>query len=237
MTVPDRTTPAGLTAAHAEWFDQVAAGKRAAGAVTRDAAQAAQLDAEAAGIEALAATLRDPAARGLPILHQGQGGETAPLEDCDMPWKVRELAQVVAAEPAMLAADASLDRLKLARNADVLNMAVETAENARAQTAVEKMLAHQLAAAHSLSMEMFAAASNDVYRYQKARDLNSAALADAARSGTVAARLMGAFAQGALALNRLQSGGRQVITVQHVTVADGGHAVVAGSVTTPETSR
>jgi hypothetical protein len=237
MTKPTLPSLAGLTTGDAEWFDQVAAGKRAAAAATRDPAQAAQLDAEAAGIEALAAAVRDPAARGLPILHEGQGGETAPPEDCDMPWHVRELAQVVAVEPAMLAADASLDRLKLARNAGVLNLAVEAAENARAQTAVEKMLAHQLAAGHALTMELLAAASNDLHRYQKARDLNLSALADAARSGAVAARLMGACAQGTLALDRLRNGGRQVITVQHVTVADGGQAVVAGNVTTPEPSR
>ncbi len=154
-----------------------------------------------------------------------------------MPWPMREMAQVVAAEPSMLAADASLDRMKLARNADVLTMAVEAAENAKAQTAMEKMLAHQLAAAHSLSMEMFAAASNDLYRYQKARDLNPAALADAARSGTVAARLVGAYAQGALALDKLQNGARQVITVQHIAVGEGGRALVAGNVTASKPSQ
>lgn len=237
MTMPARVAPPRLTAGDAEWFDQVAAGKRAAGAATRDPAQAAQLDAEAAGIEELAAMLRDRTARELPKLHEGQGGEIAPLEDCDMQWPMREMAQVVAAEPSMLAADASLDRLKLARNADVLTMAVEAAENAKAQTAMEKMLAHQLAAAHSLSMEMFATASNDLCRWQKARDLNPAALADAARSGTVAARLVGAYAQGALALDKLQNGARQVITVQYVSVGEGGRAVVAGNVTTPEPSR
>jgi len=235
--MPARVAPPCLTAGDAEWFDQVAAGKRAAGAATRDPAQAAQLDAEAFGLEALAAMLRDSAARDLPKLQEGQGGEIAPPEDCDMPWPMREMAQVVAAEPSMLAADASLDRMKLARNADVLTMAVEAAENAKAQTAMEKMLAHQLAAAHSLSMEMFAAASNDLYRYQKARDLNPAALADAARSGTVAARLVGAYAQGALALDKLQNGARQVITVQHIAVGEGGRALVAGNVTASKPSQ
>jgi hypothetical protein len=44
----------------------------------------------------------------------------------------------------MLAADASLDRLRLARNAGALNMALEAAENAKAQTAMEKMVAKNL---------------------------------------------------------------------------------------------
>jgi len=237
VTLPACPTLSGLTAADAEWYEQVAANKRELAAAYRDPVQAAQLEAEAAAVEALAATLRDPAARGVPVLRKGQGGETAPPDDCDMPWHKRELAQTVAANSAMLAADASLARLSLARDADVLPLAVEAAQDAGAQTAMEKMLAHQLAAAHSLCMEMFAAASNDLYRYQKARDLNPAALADAVRSGAVAARLVGAYAQGALALDRLQNGARQIITVQHVTVGEGGRAVIAGSVTTPEPSR
>jgi len=237
VTLPACPTPPSLTAADAEWYEQVAAIKRELAAAYRDPVQAAQLEAEAGAVEALAATLRDPAARDVPVLHKGQGGETAPPDDCDMPWRKRELAQAVAATPAMLAADASLARLTLARDADVLPLAVEAAQDAGAQTATEKMLADQLAAAHRLAMDLFSVASGDIYRHQKARDLNPAALADATRSGAVAARLLGAFAQGTLALSRLRNGGRQTITVQHVTVADGGQAVVAGSVNTPEPSR
>ena len=49
--------------------------------------------------------------------------------------------------------------------------------------------------------------------------------------------MLAAFAQGALALDRLRNGNRQVVTVQHVTVADGGQAVVAGAVTTGKRGR
>jgi hypothetical protein len=41
------------------------------------------------------------------------------------------------------------------------------------------------------------------------------------------ARAFGAFNDAALTLQRLRTGGRQVMTVQHVTVKDGGQAVVA----------
>ena len=79
-------------------------------------------------------------------------------------------------------------------------------------------------------MELLAAATGDVHRHRTAQQLNPDALADAARSGAVAARLLSAFSQGALALDRLRHGARQTVTVQHVTVEDGGQAVVAGSV-------
>jgi hypothetical protein len=92
------------------------------------------------------------------------------------------------------------------------------------------MIAHQLAAAHKLAMELCAAASRAVSRHTAAPHLHPAALADAARTGGAAARLMVACQGAALALDRLRHGARQQIVVQHVAVADGGQAVVAGSV-------
>ncbi len=138
--------------------------------------------------------------------------------------------QAVAEPPGMLAADASLARLGLARDAGVLALAVETAENARAATAAEKMLAHQVAAAHGLGMELLTVAGNELHRHRKAPHLNAGALDRATRTATAAARIMDACSRTALTLDRLRHGGRQVVTVQHVSVADGGQAVVAGSV-------
>ena len=46
----------------------------------------------------------------------------------------------------------------------------------------------------------------------------------------VAARLLDASQRAALTLERLRNGGRQVVTVQHVQVGEGGHALVASTV-------
>ncbi len=231
MRVPAQMDLSGLTAGDAEWFDQVATGKRAAAEGYNAPAGAAQLAAEAAGIEALAAALRDPAACGLPVLRQGQGGETAPPDDPDRPWHQREVAQTVAASPTVLAADASMARLSMARDAGVLTLAVETAQDAGAATATERMLSHQIAA-HQAAMGLFAAADDELHKHRVASNVNPGALAEATRSATAGARVLSAFAQGAVALDRLRNGNRQVVTVQHVTVTEGGQAVVAGSVTT-----
>ena len=232
MNVPAQLDLSRLTAADAEWYDQIAASKRAAADNCGDPVCAAQLAAEASGIEVLIATLRDPAALGLPVLRQGQGGETAPPEDSDQPWRQRELSQAVAATPTALAADASLARLSMARDAGVLPLAVEAAQDAGATTATEQMLAHQLAAAHKAAMGLFSAADAELHKHQTAGFLNPGALAEATRSATAGARVLSAFAQGAVAMDRLRNGNRQVVTVQHVTVADGGQGVFAGSVTT-----
>lgn len=53
MSLPAQIDLPSLTAGDAEWFDQVAAGKRAAAGNFSCPAGAAQLEAEAAGIEAM----------------------------------------------------------------------------------------------------------------------------------------------------------------------------------------
>jgi len=226
---PAQPDLAGFSAGDAEMFDCMAAAKRAATIDGADPLWAAQLNAEASGLEALAASLRDPVARGLPRLRQGQGGETAPPENGDHSWRAREMERVVAAPSQVLATDASLDRLRLAQNADVLNMAVELAQDVGASNGGERMLSHQLAAAHQVGMSLFTAATHDLHRHQVAPSLNTGALLDAQRSAAVGARVMSAFAQGMAVLDRLRNGNRQVVQVQHVTV-NGGQAVVAGNV-------
>ena len=220
---------APLTAAEAEWLDAIAAQKREA-AGTTGTPWAAQQRAEADGLEAAARRARDPASHAVEDLRRGCGNEAAPRVELDASTRVRDVATTVRQSPDMLAADGSLARLTLARDADVLPLAVELAQDAGATTAAEKMLAHQLAAAHPLAMGLFATASGELHKHRVAAHLNPEALAEAVRSANAGARVMAAFAQGALALDRLRNGGRQTVTVQHVTVTDGGQAVVAGMI-------
>jgi hypothetical protein len=48
----------------------------------------------------------------------------------------------------------------------------------------------------------------------------------------VAARLMDVYQAGLVTLQRLRTGGRQEVVVQHVQVSAGGQAVVAGTIKT-----
>jgi len=50
------------------------------------------------------------------------------------------------------------------------------------------------------------------------------------RLAGIVSRLTVSYQSGLLALQRVRSGGRQVVTVQHVHVGDGGQAVVAGEI-------
>ena len=46
--------------------------------------------------------------------------------------------------------------------------------------------------------------------------------------------MMQVYQEGLLALQKLRSGGKQTVVVQHVQVSEGGQAVIAGSVKSKE---
>jgi hypothetical protein len=162
----------------------------------------------------------------------GNGGELAPI--VDDAWDRPDLIDTVTRSPDLVTARASTARLTLAADAEVLDLAVDTAETIQARNSLERMLAHQLAAAHGLAMKLTAKASyfaGHVTSWDpKCRQQMQSI--EAARMAGAAARMMDTFQRGLLTLDRLRNGGRQVVTVQHVNVGDGGQAVVAGEVST-----
>ena len=161
--------PAGLTAADAELFDEHAAFKRgAAENCSSDPVIHAQFVAEAEGLEALAARLRDPAAHGVPALRQGQGAETAPPPNPAMPRRHSDVAEAVGANPTMLAPTPVSPAWVWPATPTCSPLAVETAQDAGAETAAQKMLAHQLAAAHPLAMELLTIAAAEAQRHRQA---------------------------------------------------------------------
>ena len=58
------------------------------------------------------------------------------------------------------------------------------------------------------------------------RALGESDSVESCRLANTAARLMSAFNDGVATLQRLRTGGKQTVTVQHVTVAQGGQAVI-----------
>jgi L-fucose isomerase-like protein len=136
-------------------------------------------------------------------------------------------------DPSYVTAGASHDRLELAHEANVLDMALDAAETSQAANSLEMMMAHQLAAAHRSAMKLDAQLNHQAGRLNGV--ISPAGLTtinvEVARLANSTARMTGAFQQGLLTMQRLKSGGRQVVTVQRVTVEQGGQAVVAGQVT------
>ena len=131
--------------------------------------------------------------------------------------------------PDAVSAEASMDRLKLADDGiQCVAMAVDAAETVQAANSIEKMLAHQLAAAHKLAMT-FAGKARELVEHDGGPYQQEGLYAtEASRMAGSSARIMEAFQKGTLALHKLRTGGKQTVTVQHVNVNDGGQAVVTG---------
>lgn len=138
--------------------------------------------------------------------------------------------------PDMPAADASLKRVELLTEARAVTLGMNLAETVQARDSAERLLARRIAAAHALAMRLMQRARNFADRsapaaigYGNAEREQGASL-EAERLAGAAARLMETFQHGVLTLDTLRNGGQQMMTVQHVTVASGGQALVAGSV-------
>ncbi len=144
---------------------------------------------------------------------RGAGGE---LTSADNP-KVSPMLQAIK-YPDRVTVDASLDRVELVHKNGVLNMALDAAESIGAKNAAEQMLAHQMATAHRMSLDLMIEAANTRDPVEKCRLVNASA------------KLMDVCQKAMLTVNRLHTGGQQVVTVQYVQVTDGGQAVINGSV-------
>jgi hypothetical protein len=166
----------------------------------------------------------------------GAGGELVPASILGENSRALEFADTVQ-RPDYVTVDASRDRLELANAAGALEMGLDVADTIGAENSLEKMLAHQLAAAHRSTMKMTALMNRHMeslesisphqLNMQNPERLNI----ETCRLAGMVTRMMGTFQQGVLTLQKMRTGGRQEVVVQHVTVTDGGQAVVAGQVT------
>ena len=142
-------------------------------------------------------------------------GEVVPTEaergDGEGGWAIRDTL----ATPHTAAIAASLERTELLSEGytgDVLALGIDAAESVGGNNSLEKMLAHQMALAHKTAFRL-------IKEGMARRDTD-----EMARLAEASARMMTAYQQGLLTLNRLRTGGKQTVTVQHANVGNGGHA-------------
>ena len=119
---------------------------------------------------------------------------------------------------------ASVERLNLIHGVDAFDLALDAAESIGASNSLEKMIAHGIAVAHKTAMDLLE------------RNKERCDPVDEVRRVNAAARLMGVVQTGALTIQRLRTGGNQVMTVRHITVEAGGQAVI-GNVGDPPAER
>ncbi len=172
------------------------------------------------------------------VPEKGSGGKLLPSDAFGIDHSMRNTLD----NPDYVAADASRDRLQLARDAGVLELAADAADTVQAENSIERMLAHQLASAHHSTMSLTKQLNSCLERlqYSVEEDAREQANVQATRLAGSIARMMGAYQSGALTMHRLKTGGRQQVTVRHLYVTkveDGGRAVVAGEVKAEAGSR
>ncbi|MGU3341623.1 hypothetical protein ACLBXJ_26805 [Methylobacterium mesophilicum] len=155
------------------------------------------------------------------------GGELVPGEDFATKTLPAILDTLV--NPDAVAADASRDRLDLAKNAGSLELALDTADTIQAGDALERMLAHQLATTHVLAMKAAAVMGQQLDLADRTMGTaKQAACVEAARMAGAVARMNGSFQAGMQTLQRVRAGGQQTVVVQHNYVGEGGQAVIGG---------
>lgn len=148
-------------------------------------------------------------------------GEVVP-DEADLPhnrggWAVRDTL----ATPDTPALAASLARTEMLAHSrlDVLALGIDAAAATASGDPLTKMLAHQASLAHAAAFKLMDRAIEQDNPVETARLVNSAA------------RMMSVFQQALVTLHRLQNGGQQTVTVQHINV-NADQAVVAGSMQT-----
>lgn len=97
---------------------------------------------------------------------------------------------------------------------DCAAMAMAAELDCNAENSLEKMLAHQMAVCHKAYMEITAKAFYEEDALNQARLMHIANLC------------MASFQKALLTMQRIKSGGGQNIVVKHVSVSEGGQAVI-----------
>jgi hypothetical protein len=163
--------------------------------------------AEADELELDAEDILHPLSHTIAPVQIGRGGEMATGAAMMQPF-----LDTVRTRPDWLVHDASRERMELASKAGALTMGLDAVETIQARDSTEKMLMHQLAAAHSLAMRMAAASGEDLAAYKNSGHRYPHRSIEACRSANTAARLMDAYQRGLMTLDRLRNGGRQMVT-------------------------
>jgi hypothetical protein len=180
-----------------------------------------------------AVALVDRARTKLPSTSEvGVGGELVPG---DMADECSVALRNTVADPDYVAEDASRDRLDLLHETGALELGLDVADTTGAQNSLERMLAHQQGTLHRSSLKMAAQLnrlSNVMGNLNPTHPETAAANVEACRLANAIGRLTTSYQSGMLALERVRSGGRQHVVVQHihqhVQVQEGGQAMVAG---------
>jgi hypothetical protein len=131
------------------------------------------------------------------------------------------IVETLEQHPTSVAVGASGKRTEAVYRAGLLESALDAAESAQASNSIEKMLCHQMAAAHFTALRLLEQSTETKLQ-----------AGEVARFTNAAARMMDVYQNACLTLQKLKTRGTQRVLVQYqqVNVGSGGQALVAGKV-------
>ena len=135
--------------------------------------------------------------------------------DAEIPDRVVEDFADTLERPTSVSAGASEARLRALRGLDVVKAGLDASQTAKVANSIEKMLVHQMTAAHFQAMRLLESAHQG--RLQPV---------DLVRLVNAAVRMFDVYQAAALTLQKLKSKGQQRVIVQYqqVNIGDGGQA-------------
>src|SRR5207245_1693644 len=119
-----------------------------------------------------------------------------------------EIRNTLAEGADRIAEDASIRRTDLLMQPgfDAVAMGLDAAESIDARNSLEKMLAHQLAVTHEMTMRLAS-------RALRSEEGQADEQVETCRLANATARLMSTFQEGLLTLQKLRTNGTQTVTV------------------------
>ena len=101
--------------------------------------------------------------------------------------------------------------MELADKANALELGLDAATTVQPRNSMEKMLAHQMAAARVAAMELQAEARDLMRAYKRSGYTHQHLSIEVGRLMNASARMMGAYQDGLLTLTKIRSGGQQTV--------------------------
>lgn len=136
-------------------------------------------------------------------------------------WGTDHYYRDTLSDPDLVNIEASCERLHLLSPVGCLKMGADVAETINAKNSLEKMLAHQMAACHVLSMKFLSEARDQIDHLRPHHRSETAV-----KMTNASARLMDTFQRGLATLTKIRTGGQQKMIVEHIHINEGGQAIV-----------
>ncbi len=136
-------------------------------------------------------------------------------------YRAKQIKDVLV-HPKQINVDASETRMELLQSVGVLELGLDAAESIGAENSFEKMLAHQAVVCHKTALQLFVQSEEYQATGRKSEKLERLNLEAKTRYINTACRLMDTFQRTMTTIQKLRTGGQQVISVQHVQVNNAG---------------